>query len=145
MGQQGGDVGFLRRIACLPNPLDPFFVFSWSSDVSSYLLTLAYRVYPVSLFFSNDYVYRFVFDVSGLRIPQKTATIAMAGVSVFVLLWLLSNIFWWTLFSSGFLVGLHALLRDASMHKDMDDAVAMEGDFQGDLNLGEDAAFLNSA
>jgi len=66
----------------------------------------------------------------------------MAGLSIFVLLWLLSSIFWWTLFSSGFLIGLHALLRDASMHKDLDDAVAMEGDLHFG---GEDAAFLNTA
>lgn len=78
---------------------------------------------------------------AGISIPQKSATIGMAGVSVFVLLYLLSSIFWWTLFSSGFLVGIHGFLRDASMHKDMDDVVAM----QGDLHLGEDASFLNSS
>jgi hypothetical protein len=76
-----------------------------------------------------------------LNIPQKTATIGMAILSVFVLLYLLSGIFWWTLLSSGFLVAVHAFLRDASMHKDLDDAV----DMHGDLNLGEDASFLNSA
>ena len=66
----------------------------------------------------------------------------MAALSVFVLLWLLSGIFWWTLASSGFLVAVHAFLRDASMHKDLEDAVAMEGD----LHLtGEDSAFLNNA
>jgi hypothetical protein len=64
----------------------------------------------------------------------------MAGISAFVLLYLLSSIFWWTLFSSGFLVAVHAFLRDASMHKDMDDAV----DMAGDLHLGEDASFLNN-
>ena len=62
----------------------------------------------------------------------------MAIISVFALLWLLSGIFWWTLASSGFLIAVHAFLRDASMHKDMEDAVAMEGD------LPEDAAFLNT-
>lgn len=64
----------------------------------------------------------------------------MAIASAFALIYVLSNIFWWTLFSSGLLVAVHAFLRDASMHKDLDDAVAMEGD----LNLGEDAAFLNA-
>ncbi|GKY93408.1 hypothetical protein MPSEU_000308400 [Mayamaea pseudoterrestris] len=78
--------------------------------------------------------------IGSISIPQKTATIGMGGVSIFVLLYILSNIFWWTLFSSGFIVAAHAFLRDASMHKDLDDAVAMEGD----LNLGEDAAFLNA-
>jgi hypothetical protein len=56
------------------------------------------------------------------NVPQKTATIGMAVLSVFVLLWLLSGIFWWALVSSGFLVAVHALLRDASMHKVLDDA-----------------------
>jgi hypothetical protein len=62
----------------------------------------------------------------------------MGGFTVFYLLWLFKGVFWWTLFSSGFLVVLHAFLRDASMHKDMDDVVAMEGEF------GEDSSFLNN-
>lgn len=78
--------------------------------------------------------------IASISIPQKTATIFMAAVSVFVLIWLLSSIFWWTLFSSGFLVAVHAFLRDASMHKDLDDAVAMEGDFDGEVS-----SFLNPA
>jgi len=81
--------------------------------------------------------------ISGINIPQKTATLAMGVISIFVLLYLLSSIFWWTLFSSGFLIAVHAFLRDASMHKDMDDMVAMEGDLH--LGEGEDDAFLNTA
>lgn len=77
---------------------------------------------------------------TGLQLPQKTVTLAMSGITLFVLMYLLSSIFWWTIFSSGFLCGAHALLRDASMHKDMDDVMAMEGD----LHLGEDASFLNA-
>ena len=79
---------------------------------------------------------------TGIQIPQKTATIGMGIISIFVLFWLLSGIFWWTLASSGFLVAVHAFLRDASMHKDLEDAVAMEGD----MNFGgEDSSFLNNA
>jgi hypothetical protein len=78
---------------------------------------------------------------SGLSISQKQATIVMAIISVIVLLYLLSNVFWYTLFSSGFLSGFHVLLRDASMHKDEDDKVQMSGD----LDLAEDSAFLNPA
>lgn len=64
----------------------------------------------------------------------------MAIISVIVLLYLLSNVFWYTLFSSGFLSGFHMLLRDASMHKDEADKVQM----LGDLDLAaEDSAFLN--
>ena len=64
----------------------------------------------------------------------------MSGFSVLVLIWLLSHIFWWTLSTSGFLTGVHCLLRDASMHKDEEDRVEM----QGDLSLDEEASFLNS-
>jgi phosphatidylglycerophosphate synthase len=75
----------------------------------------------------------------GITITQKQATIGMLAISVLVLFWLLSHIFWWTLSTSGFLIGIHALLRDASMHKDQEDIVEMSGD----LALDEDAAFLN--
>lgn len=77
--------------------------------------------------------------IRGCSISQKHASIAMSIVSIFVLLRLLSHVFWWTLFSSGFIIGMHALLRDASMHKDEEDKVEMSGDF------GEDASFLNPA
>ena len=77
-----------------------------------------------------------------ITIPQQTATIIMGVISIFVLLYVLSGIFWWTLFTSGFFVAVHAFMRDASLHKDMEDVVAMEGD----MNIGgEDAAFLNVA
>ena len=66
----------------------------------------------------------------------------MGVVSVIVLIWLLAHIFWWTLSTSGFLTGVHGLLRDASMHKDEEDKVQM----QGDLSLGEEeSSFLNDA
>jgi len=76
--------------------------------------------------------------VKGITISQKHATIGMSGISIMVLIYLLSNIFWWALASSGFLTGLHALFRDASMHKDEEDKVQMTGDISG-----EDSAFLN--
>ena len=47
----------------------------------------------------------------------------MGGLSVIVLIWLLSHIFWMALATSGFLCGVHLLLRDASMHKDEEDRV----------------------
>ena len=68
----------------------------------------------------------------------------MAVLSVVVLMYLLSHIFWWTLFSSGFLISLHVLLRDASMHKDEEDKIDMTGDLDLDATT-EDAAFLNPA
>jgi len=65
----------------------------------------------------------------------------MGALSVLVLIWLLSHIFWMTLATSGFLCGVHLLLRDASMHKDEEDKVVM----QGDLSLDEEeATFLNN-
>jgi hypothetical protein len=77
----------------------------------------------------------------GITITQKQASIGMGGLSVLVLIWLLSHIFWWTLSTSGFLTGVHCLLRDASMHKDEEDRVEM----QGDLSLDEEATFLNTS
>mmetsp|Transcript_2925 Transcript_2925/g.4490 ORF Transcript_2925/g.4490 Transcript_2925/m.4490 type:complete len:241 (+) Transcript_2925:56-778(+) len=79
-------------------------------------------------------------EIKGITVTQKQATIAMSGFSVIVLIWLLAHIFWWTLSTSGFLTGVHCLLRDASMHKDEEDRVEM----QGDLSLDEEATFLNS-
>ena len=64
----------------------------------------------------------------------------MSAISVFILMYLVSSIFWWTLFSSGILIAIHAFFRDASMHKDMDDAVAMEGDF----SISEGSSFLDN-
>jgi PRA1 family protein len=82
--------------------------------------------------------------VSGLSIPQKSATIGMAALSAFALMYLLSGVFWWTLFSSGIFCAIHGLLRDASMHKDLDDAVAMQGDLSFGVGSTEESAFLNS-
>jgi hypothetical protein len=79
----------------------------------------------------------------GFSISAKQATMVMGVISVVVLMYLLSHIFWWTLFSSGFLISLHLLLRDASMHKDEEDKIDMTGDL--DLDASEDAAFLNPA
>eukprot|EP00571_Detonula_confervacea_P011260 CAMPEP_0172299710 /NCGR_PEP_ID=MMETSP1058-20130122/1951_1 /TAXON_ID=83371 /ORGANISM="Detonula confervacea, Strain CCMP 353" /LENGTH=237 /DNA_ID=CAMNT_0013009251 /DNA_START=67 /DNA_END=780 /DNA_ORIENTATION=+ len=78
--------------------------------------------------------------VKGITITQKQASIGMGGISVLVLIWLLSHIFWMALATSGFLCGVHCLLRDASMHKDEEDKVVM----QGDLSLDEEATFLNN-
>lgn len=80
----------------------------------------------------------------GITITQKQASIAMGVVSGFVLIHVLSHVFWWTLGSSGCIVGVHAFMRDASMHKDMEDIVEMTGDVDVELQeVGEDASFLN--
>jgi hypothetical protein len=80
-------------------------------------------------------------NLAGIKIPQKTATILMTVISVFSLIYLLSNVFWYTLFWSGLFACIHAFLRDASLHKDMGDQVAMEGDLA--LGSSEDTSFLN--
>jgi len=77
--------------------------------------------------------------VKGFTLSQRQASLAMSVVSLFVFIYLLSNIFWWTLASSGFLVGVHSFLRDASIHKDEEDKIEMIGDMVD----GEDTAFLN--
>jgi len=73
----------------------------------------------------------------GITVSQKQATIAMSVISVVVLMWILSNIFWWTMSTSLVLAGSHSLFRDSSMLRDEEDKVEMIGD------LGEDASFLN--
>jgi hypothetical protein len=77
--------------------------------------------------------------IKGVSITQKNATIAMTIISVLVLFRLLSYVFWLSLASSGFLCGLHALFRDASMHKDENDKVVMTGDM-----VGEESQFLST-
>ena len=83
------------------------------------------------------------YQVKGISISQKQATVAMTAVSGLWLFYLLSHVFWWTLASSAFLVGVHSLLRDASMHKDEEDKIEMVGDIA--ISGEEDAAFLNPA
>lgn len=78
-------------------------------------------------------------SIGRFEISQKNATMGMSVLSAFALFYLLSNVFWWTLSSSGFFVALHAFFRDASMHKDEEDQVEMSGD----LSLEENASFLN--
>jgi hypothetical protein len=78
--------------------------------------------------------------VSAIQIPQKPASLGMGIFSAVFLFWLFQSVFWWTMFSGGFLISVHAFLRDSSMHKDLDDAVPMEGD----LHLGEDDSFIGN-
>lgn len=66
----------------------------------------------------------------------------MGLFSIVALLWLLSHIFWMALGTSGFVCGVHCLLRDASMHKDESDRVVMQGDLTLDSN--EESSFLNN-
>jgi hypothetical protein len=71
----------------------------------------------------------FSLSTTEMNISQKTATQGMAAVSFCILLYLLSGIFWWTLLSSGFLIAVHAFLRNPAIRKDMDsddDAVDLE-------------------
>ena len=79
--------------------------------------------------------------VYGVTITQKQASIAMTLFSGLLLIRILSHVFWWTVFSGGFICGAHAFLRDASMHKDEEDKIEMTGDVAFDA--GEDASFLN--
>mmetsp|Transcript_56039 Transcript_56039/g.135644 ORF Transcript_56039/g.135644 Transcript_56039/m.135644 type:complete len:235 (+) Transcript_56039:178-882(+) len=79
-------------------------------------------------------------QVGPISVSQTNATIVMGAFTVFVLIWLLSGVFWWTIFSAGFLIVVHAGLRDASMHQDQEDQVAMMGEVAGQ----EQAAFLGN-
>jgi len=62
----------------------------------------------------------------------------MAILSLLIIFWRFRSTFWYSISAAGIFCSVHAFLRDASMHKDMDDAVAMQGD------LDEDS-FLNPA
>lgn len=77
--------------------------------------------------------------IGAISISQTQATIGMGVISAFTLIWILRNVFWWALGSSGFLTALHAGLRDASMHQDGEDQVTMVGEVEPN---GEKAAFL---
>mmetsp|Transcript_14364 Transcript_14364/g.17460 ORF Transcript_14364/g.17460 Transcript_14364/m.17460 type:complete len:243 (-) Transcript_14364:275-1003(-) len=80
--------------------------------------------------------------VGPITVSQKQATVAMSVFSGLILLKLLSSVFWWTVGSSGCIVGAHALFRDASMHKDEEDRIEMTGDIG--LGGAEEDAFLNT-
>jgi len=80
-------------------------------------------------------------SLRGITISQKQASIAMSIVTVFALFYLLQNVFWYSIGSSGVLIGAHAFLRDASMLKDEEDKVEMTGD----VEIGESDSFLNPA
>jgi hypothetical protein len=77
--------------------------------------------------------------LGSFTITQTQATIAMAIITGFTLIWILSGVFWWALGSSGCLTVLHAALRDASMHQDGEDQVTMVGEV---TPAGEQSAFL---
>lgn len=80
-------------------------------------------------------------NLKAITISQKQASLVMTVISVLVLFWLLQGIFWLTLGSSSFLVAIHLLFRDASMHKDDEDKVEMTGD----ITQSTEDAFLNPA
>ena len=80
--------------------------------------------------------------IGPVTVTQKQASIAMTIVSGFILMHVLSHIFWWTIGSSGIIVGVHAFMRDASMHKDAEDKIEMTGDIG--VGAEEEASFLNS-
>mmetsp|Transcript_19293 Transcript_19293/g.41987 ORF Transcript_19293/g.41987 Transcript_19293/m.41987 type:complete len:121 (+) Transcript_19293:545-907(+) len=114
------------------------------------MCTFLYLMYLCAAYTSCVSCTLFQLKNPGITVTQKQASIAMGGLSVLVLIWLLSHIFWMTLFTSGFLCGVHLLLRDASMHKDEEDKVVMQGDLSlevGGDGIGdeEEASFLNNA
>ena len=80
---------------------------------------------------------------TGITVTQKQASLAMSGLSVAIVFWLLSHIFWVSLAASGFLCSAHILFRDASMLEDKEDKVAMQGDWSVDAGAPEEASFLN--
>lgn len=82
--------------------------------------------------------------IGAFAVSQSQATIVMGVISAFVMIWILSGVFWWALFSSGFLTITHATFRDASMHQDGDDQVTMVGEVEP-AGGGEQVAFLGDS
>mmetsp|Transcript_12799 Transcript_12799/g.30233 ORF Transcript_12799/g.30233 Transcript_12799/m.30233 type:complete len:227 (+) Transcript_12799:265-945(+) len=77
--------------------------------------------------------------VGSITVNQTQATMGMGVISFFMLIYILSGVFWWALGSSGVLSFLHMALRDASMHQDGEDQVTMVGEVSP---AGEQDAFL---
>jgi len=80
--------------------------------------------------------------IGSFAVSQTQATIVMGVISTVVMIWILSGVFWWALFSSGFLSLTHASFRDASMHQDGEDQVTMVGEVASSSPSAEHAAFL---
>jgi len=53
-----------------------------------------------------------------VSLTQKQTTLAMAVISVIVLIWLFKGIFWWTFLSANFLTASHAILRNVPTQND---------------------------
>lgn len=83
--------------------------------------------------------------IGAFAVSQKQATVVMGVISCFVMIWILSGVFWWALFSSGLLTITHATFRDASMHQDGEDQVVMVGEVAPSSSDGEQAAFLGES
>jgi len=81
--------------------------------------------------------------LGGVGITQKQVSLVMTVGSGLLLFYILKNVFWWALGSTGVLVAVHSFLRDASMHKDEEDKIQMTGDIG--VAGPEDAAFLTPA
>ena len=163
-------LGFFRYMYYIMGRSEPRFFFSSHLLVVIVITPLIYIIFlpppPPRLFFPSlslsQILRRHATNVvddddddgqtktPGITITQKQATMAMSALSVVVLIWLLNHIFWMALGTSGFLCGVHCLLRDASMHKDESDRVVMQGDLSlddrdGDNEASDEAQFLNSS
>lgn len=66
--------------------------------------------------------------VGSVTVSQKQATVVMGVISCFVMIWILSGVFWWAAFLAGLVTLAHGSFRDASMHQDGEDQVTMMGE-----------------
>jgi hypothetical protein len=92
------------------------------------------------LIFYHTHTHERIQKSLAFAVSQSQATIVMGVISAFVMIWILSGVFWWALFLSGFLTITHATFRDASMHQDGGDQVTMVGEVEP--AGGEQVAFL---
>eukprot|EP00934_Nitzschia_sp_Nitz4_P008137 Nitzschia sp. Nitz4//scaffold30_size153850//9938//10887//NITZ4_002757-RA/size153850-augustus-gene-0.65-mRNA-1//-1//CDS//3329547199//8127//frame0 len=77
-------------------------------------------------------------QVGSVSISQQNVLIGLSLFTAVMLFLMLTSIFWYSLFSSGFLILAHAVMRDASMHQDGEDQV----DMVGEIASGEQDSFL---
>jgi len=67
-----------------------------------------------------------VLNLGCFKVTRKVVSVGMTAISAVVLLYVLSNVFWWALSTSIFFMLLHAVFRDASKYKSEADVISVE-------------------
>lgn len=65
-----------------------------------------------------------VLNLGCFKVTRKVVSVGMTAISAVVLLYVLSNVFWWALTTSIFFMGVHALFRDSSKYMAENEVIA---------------------